>query len=171
MIFIDSNVPMYLVGVAHPNKDRAVAVLTELVRNGERFITDVEVYQEILHRYTAIQRPDAIDAAFDSLDGIADDVLTFGMADDTLRQSTLGLCGAPLCSGCAARGGDAEGRGEPHIELRRRLRLPPWNRASEVELGVQPGNPTLDGDDLRIENLFGALNYRELVEVNKVPAR
>ena len=26
MIFIDSNVPMYLVGVAHPNKDRAVAV-------------------------------------------------------------------------------------------------------------------------------------------------
>ena len=69
MIFIDSNVPMYLVGVAHPNKDRAVAVLTELVRNGEPFITDVEVYQEILHRCTAIQRPDAIDAAFDSWTG------------------------------------------------------------------------------------------------------
>ena len=60
MIFIDSNVPMYLVGAPHPNKDRAVAVLTQLAREGERFVTDVEVYQEILRRYTAIQRTDAI---------------------------------------------------------------------------------------------------------------
>ncbi len=75
MIFIDSNVPMYLVGVAHPNKDRAVGA------QRERFITDVEVYQGIPHRYTAIRRPDAIDAAFDSLHGIADDALAFGMAE------------------------------------------------------------------------------------------
>lgn len=81
MIFIDSNVPMYLVGAPHPNKDRALAVLTQLVRDGERFVTDVEVYQEILHRYTAIKRHDAIDAAFESLDAITDDVLTFGMSE------------------------------------------------------------------------------------------
>ena len=81
MIFIDSNVPMYLVGAPHPNKDRSVAVLTQLTRDGEHFVTDVEVYQEILHRYTAIRRPDAIDAAFESLDAIADDVLTFGMSE------------------------------------------------------------------------------------------
>ena len=81
MIFVDSNVPMYLVGASHPNKDRAVAVLTRLVGNGERFVTDVEVYQEILHRYTATQRLDAIDAAFKSLDAIADDILTFGMSE------------------------------------------------------------------------------------------
>ncbi len=81
MIFVDSNVPMYLVGAAHPNKDRVLAALMQLVREGERFVTDVEVYQEILHRYTFIQRPDAIDAAFESLDGLADEVLTFGMAE------------------------------------------------------------------------------------------
>ena len=81
MIFVDSNVPMYLVGASHPNKDRAVAVLTQLVGYGERFVTDVEVYQEILHRYTGTQRVDAIDAAFDSLDAIADDILTFGMSE------------------------------------------------------------------------------------------
>jgi predicted nucleic acid-binding protein len=92
VIFIDSNVPMYLVGAAHPNKDRAVDAL-QLVRDGERFITDVEVYQEILHRYTAIQRPDAIDAAFDSLDGIADDVLTFGMAEIRSARALLGSVG------------------------------------------------------------------------------
>ena len=81
MIFVDSNVPMYLVGAPHPNKDRAVAALTQLVGNRERFVTDVEVYQEILHRYTATRRLDAIDAAFESLDAIADDVLTFGMSE------------------------------------------------------------------------------------------
>ena len=49
------------------------------------------------------------------------------------------------------RGGDGEGWREPHIELRRRLRLSPRNRASEVAPSVQLGDPTLDGDDLRIE--------------------
>jgi predicted nucleic acid-binding protein len=90
VIFIDSNVPMYLVGASHPNKDRAVAVLTQLVRDGEQLITDVEVYQEILHRYTAILRPDAIDAAFESLDAIADDVLTFGMPEVRAARTLIG---------------------------------------------------------------------------------
>ena len=81
---------MYLVGAAHPNKHRAIAVLTQLIREGEQFITDVEVYQEILHRYTAIQRPDAIDAAFESLDGIADEVLPFGMAEIRSARALLG---------------------------------------------------------------------------------
>ena len=90
MIFIDSNVPMYLVGAPHPNKDRSVAVLTQLTRDGEHFVTDVEVYQEILHRYTAIRRPDAIDAAFESLDAIADDVLTFGMSEIRAARVLIG---------------------------------------------------------------------------------
>ena len=89
MIFIDSNVPMYLVGAEHPNKDRAVALLTQLVRDGESFVTDVEVYQELLHRYTAIQRLDAIDSAFNSLDGLADDVLTFGLAEVRSARALL----------------------------------------------------------------------------------
>ena len=90
MIFIDSNVPMYIVGAAHPNKDRAVAALAQLVRDGEWFITDVEVYQEILHRYTAIKRQDAIDAAFEVLDGIADEVLIFGIAEIRSARALLG---------------------------------------------------------------------------------
>lgn len=90
MIFIDSNIPMYLVGAPHPNKDRALVVLTQLVGDGEQLITDVEVYQEILHRYTAIKRPDAIDAAFESLNAIADDVLTFGMAEIRAARAIIG---------------------------------------------------------------------------------
>ena len=90
MIFIDSNVPMYLVGATHPNRDRAVAILTQLVRDREQLITDVEVYQEILHRYTAIQRLSAIDAAFESLDSIADDVLSFGMSEIRAAKALIG---------------------------------------------------------------------------------
>ncbi len=81
MIFVDSNVPMYLVGAAHPNKDRVRALLEQLIGSGERLVTDVEVYQEILHRYVAISRPDALDAAIASLDAIVDETLTFGMPE------------------------------------------------------------------------------------------
>ena len=81
MIFVDSNIPMYLVGAAHPNKDRTVAMLTRLVQSDEALVTDVEVYQEILHRYIAINRFDAIDPAFEALDAIVDDVLAFGVAE------------------------------------------------------------------------------------------
>lgn len=81
MIFVDSNVPMYLVGAAHPNKDRVRVLLDQLIGQGERLVTDVEVYQEILHRYVAIGRPDALDAAMASLDAIVDETLTFGMPE------------------------------------------------------------------------------------------
>ena len=81
MIFIDSNIPMYLVGAPHPNKDRTLALLTQLVGDGERLVTSVEVYQEIIHRYIKIERPDAIDPAFRALDDVTDDVLSFGISE------------------------------------------------------------------------------------------
>ena len=95
MIFVDSNVPMYLIGADHPNKDRTIVVLTRLAQSGETLVTDVEVYQEILHRYVAVGRLDAIDAAFASLDALVDDVLAFGVAEvraaRTLMHSAAGL--------------------------------------------------------------------------------
>lgn len=90
MIFIDSNVPMYLIGAEHPNKDRVKKLLDQLIEARERFATDVEVYQEILHRYAAIRRPDAIDAAFASLDAIADEVVAFGMAEIRAARELIG---------------------------------------------------------------------------------
>ncbi len=74
MIFVDSNVPMYLVGAPHPNKDKTISLLAQLVQSEERFVTDVEVYQEILHRYTSINRVEIIDIACEALDSITDDV-------------------------------------------------------------------------------------------------
>ena len=42
---------------------------------GQRLVTDAEVLQEMLHRYVAIDRRNAIQPAFDALLGIVDEVL------------------------------------------------------------------------------------------------
>ena len=75
MIFIDSNIPMYLVGTPHRHKIDAQRLLEKLVSDRERLVTDAEVLQEILHRYVAIDRRDAIQPAFDALLGVVDQVL------------------------------------------------------------------------------------------------
>jgi predicted nucleic acid-binding protein len=74
VIFVDSNIPMYLVGAPHPNKDAARRALELAITRGDRLVTDAEVLQEILHRYHAIGRRDAIPPAFDALLGVVDQV-------------------------------------------------------------------------------------------------
>ncbi len=75
MILIDSNVPMYLIGAAHAHKIDAQRALERLISERERLVTDAEVLQEILHRYTAIGRREAIQPAFDAMLGVTDEVL------------------------------------------------------------------------------------------------
>jgi uncharacterized protein len=75
VILVDSNIPMYLVGSSHPHKSDSQRWLEKLVSDRERLVTDAEVLQEILHRYVAINRRDAIQPAFDALLGIVDQVL------------------------------------------------------------------------------------------------
>jgi predicted nucleic acid-binding protein len=74
VILVDSNIPMYLVGAPHPHKADAEHALERLVSARERLVTDAEVLQEILHRYVAINRRQAIQPAFDALLGVVDDV-------------------------------------------------------------------------------------------------
>lgn len=57
-VFVDSNIPMYVAGAAHPNRDPARRFL-ERVRSGAvEGCTSTEVLQEILYRYSAIGRRD-----------------------------------------------------------------------------------------------------------------
>jgi uncharacterized protein len=75
VILVDSNIPMYLVGAPHPHKADAQRLLEKLITDRQRLVTDAEVLQEILHRYVAIDRRDAIQPAFDALLGVVDEVL------------------------------------------------------------------------------------------------
>ena len=81
MIFIDSNVPMYLIGGAHPHKSDSQVLLERLIAAGERLVTDAEVLQEILHRYTAINKRAAIGPAFQVILDIVDEVFPIEKAD------------------------------------------------------------------------------------------
>ena len=91
MILVDSNVPMYLVGASHPHKADAQRLLENLISDRQRLVTDAEVLQEILHRYIAINRRDAIQPAFDALLGITDQVLAIeGATAERAKQIVMG---------------------------------------------------------------------------------
>ena len=91
MILIDSNIPMYLVGAPHPHKSDAQRLLEMLVSERQRLVTDAEVLQEILHRYVAINRRDAIQPAYDALLGIVDQVLPMDrLVAERAREIVLG---------------------------------------------------------------------------------
>ena len=75
MILLDSNVPMYLIGAEHPHKVDARRLLERVIAENHRLMTDAEVLQEILHRYVAINRRDAIQPCFNVVLEIVDEVV------------------------------------------------------------------------------------------------
>lgn len=74
-IFVDSNIPMYLVGGEHPHRTVAQRLVSGSAIAGHAMVTDAEVLQEILHRYVAIDRRDAIGPAFAVTLGIVAEIL------------------------------------------------------------------------------------------------
>ncbi len=94
MILVDSNVPMYLVGAPHVHKSDAHLLLEKFVTERQRLVTDAEVLQEILHRYAAIQRRDAIQPAFNALLGVIDEVLPIDrIVVERAKEIVLGYTG------------------------------------------------------------------------------
>lgn len=79
---------MYLIGAAHRHKTEAQILLEHLIAAGQRLVTDAEVLQEILHRYTAINKRESIVPALQAVLDVADDV--FGIEKrDVLRASEI----------------------------------------------------------------------------------
>lgn len=70
MIYVDSNVPMYLVGADHPNKKRTIELVAQLLSARERLVTSAETFQEIIHRYLALADRLHLDAAYEALEAM-----------------------------------------------------------------------------------------------------
>jgi len=87
---------MYQVGAPHPHKANAQRVLEKLASDRERLVTDAEVLQEILHRYAAINRRDAIQPAFDALLRIVDEVFPVDLS--AVERAKTILMGHPHLS-------------------------------------------------------------------------
>ena len=79
---------MYLIGAPHPHKTEAQLLLERLIAAGQRLVTDAEVLQEILHRYAAIGKREAIGPAFQLLLNVVDDVLAIEK-NDVLRAGEI----------------------------------------------------------------------------------
>jgi predicted nucleic acid-binding protein len=80
---------MYLIGAPHPLKHSAQSAVKSALSNRERLVTSAEVLQEICHRYTAIDRPEAIQPAFDALLGLVDEVLPIELTEVALAKDLI----------------------------------------------------------------------------------
>ncbi|MDB5038110.1 MAG: vapc13 [Bacteriovoracaceae bacterium] len=81
MIYIDSCIPMYLVGADHPNKSRVIELVNSLISANEVFVTSAETFQEILHRYRALHDMKNLKAAYSALEEMVTDVFDITKAD------------------------------------------------------------------------------------------
>jgi predicted nucleic acid-binding protein len=132
MIFIDSNIPMYLVGSSDPHRNEARRLMEALIDDKQRLVTDVEVFQEILHRYIATRRRDAIQPAFDALRRVVDEV--YSIEERDVERAKLVTLGTERLSA----------RGAVHIATMERHRVPrilSFDRGFDGYPGIQRIGP------------------------------
>ena len=88
-VFVDSNIPMYVAGREHPNREPARRLL-ERVRRGEiEACTSTEVLQEILYRYAGLGRRDLAEQVYDLFVQICPEVLPVTLADTDRARELL----------------------------------------------------------------------------------
>jgi uncharacterized protein len=81
VIFVDANVPMYMMGDDDRLRIDAQRAVERLTAERRRLVTSSEVFQEVLHRYTSIGCRDALEPTFEALRGLVDEVLAVGELD------------------------------------------------------------------------------------------
>jgi predicted nucleic acid-binding protein len=84
---------MYLIGAEHPHKIDARRLLERAVAENRRLVADTEVFQEILHRFVAIDRREAIQPCFDLMFEICDEVMPIDL--DTVGRAREIVIGHP----------------------------------------------------------------------------
>jgi predicted nucleic acid-binding protein len=90
-VFIDSNVPMYVAGRDHPNREPALRFLARVQAGEVEACTSTEVLQEILFRYSALKRPDLARGVYDLFVALCPVVLPVTLADtDRARDLACG---------------------------------------------------------------------------------
>ena len=88
-VFIDSNIPMYVAGRDHPNREPSRRFL-ERVRNGTiDACTSTEVLQEILYRYHGLRRLDLARSVYELFVQICPVVFPVNLADTDRAKKLL----------------------------------------------------------------------------------
>lgn len=93
-VFIDSNIPMYVAGGEHKNREPARRFLSRVREGKVEACTSTEVLQEILYRYSALGRLDLAGEVYDLFVEICPVVLDVTLADtDRARDLLRGIVG------------------------------------------------------------------------------
>ncbi len=94
MIFVDSNIPMYVAGGEHPNRELARQFLDRVQTGKVEACTSTEVLQEILYRYMALNRLDLAVQVYDLFVQLCPVVFPVTLADtDRAKELVQNLSG------------------------------------------------------------------------------
>ncbi len=80
-VFLDSNIPMYVAGRAHSNREPARRVLERVRKGLLEACTSTEVLQEILYRFSGMNRRDLAATVYDLFVEVCPEVLPVTLAD------------------------------------------------------------------------------------------
>lgn len=89
MIFVDANIPMYASGRPHTLRQPSIAALELLAERPSAFITDAEVLQELLHRYTSLNAWSQGRAVFDRFAALMQGRIEPMYAADVVQAAVL----------------------------------------------------------------------------------
>jgi len=81
---------MYVAGKEHPHREPARRLLGKIQRGQIEGFTSVDVLQEILYRYTALQKPGLAREVYDTFVQICPVVLGVTLAETDLARNLLG---------------------------------------------------------------------------------
>lgn len=87
--FIDANVPIYAAGREHPYREPCIQVLAAVNDNPEAFVTNAEVFQEIMHHYRRTERWDAGQTVVESFAAMMRGRVASVTVDDVLAAGQL----------------------------------------------------------------------------------
>lgn len=88
-VFVDANIFMYAVGVAHPHKAPSIRVLERLAGDGVGAVSDAEVLQELLYRYWHLNMVERGAALVDYVVQAIPTILPINLQDVVVARSLL----------------------------------------------------------------------------------
>lgn len=87
--FLDTNIVMYAIGKEHPYKKPCMVTLKRVEEELIRVVINVEVLQEVLHRYLSLGKPRTATIAFAALKDLCEEVLPVLESDMDLALQLL----------------------------------------------------------------------------------
>lgn len=89
VLFLDANILMYAVGKEHPYREPCRAILRQIALDELIVVTNVEVLQELLHRYRSLGKPELASTLYAATKDLCEEVFAVTVGDLDRAQEIL----------------------------------------------------------------------------------